>query len=221
MEAFICNKCFTSVNRGKKPFCLTQCGHIYCNGCIQQAEKQCPQCQQLDVFSVELQQPSLSRVENFFAPLSESLDSLTKICGFQNNQIKIMLQRFNEIDRKYDMLKSHYFNLSQSVKPLKDKYLKLKVEHMEMQKKLAAMEMRNRTLNAGDLSTPMNPSINRNQARNIPSSGISSYGPNLSSQSFSLGKEHQMLDGFRIPHSVQSMSSRGTSDTNSAYTFRR
>lgn len=139
------------------------------------------------------------------------------------------------------MLKSHYYNLSQSVKPLRDKYLKLKVEHMEAQKKLAAMGARNRNLNAGDMSTPINPNVNRNQARyreketsvdgtgdnemlsirrNIPSSGISSYGPNLSSQAFSIGKEHQMLDGFRIPHSVQSMSSRGTSDTNSAYTFR-
>lgn len=68
-------------------------------------------------------------------------------------------------DRKYDMLKSHYYNLSQSVKPLRDKYLKLKVEHMEAQKKLAAMGARNRNLNAGDMSTPINPNVNRSQAR--------------------------------------------------------
>ncbi|OAD53190.1 hypothetical protein WN48_10608, partial [Eufriesea mexicana] len=97
MDMYICNKCSSTTYRGKKPFCLTQCGHIYCQGCIQQAEKQCPQCQQMDIFSIELQQPSLSRVENFFAPLNESLESLHKICGFQNNQMEILIQRFHEI----------------------------------------------------------------------------------------------------------------------------
>lgn len=36
MDPFICNKCFSTTYRGKKPFCLTQCGHVYCHGCIQQ-----------------------------------------------------------------------------------------------------------------------------------------------------------------------------------------
>ncbi|KOX68939.1 hypothetical protein WN51_06859 [Melipona quadrifasciata] len=109
MELFICNNCFTTPHRGKKPFCLTQCGHVYCNGCIRQGnnkqhkmidiapEKQCPQCRQIDIFSVELQQPSLSKVENFFVPLNESLELLQKTSGFQNNQMKITIERFHEI----------------------------------------------------------------------------------------------------------------------------
>ncbi|XP_076231316.1 uncharacterized protein LOC143177328 [Calliopsis andreniformis] len=166
MDMFVCNKCFATIHRGKKPFCLTQCGHIYCNGCIPQAEKQCPQCQRVDIFSVELQQPSLSKVENFFAPINESLESLCKVYGFQNNQIKIMIQRFHEIDKKYELLKSHYCNLNQNMKVLKDKYVKLKMEYTKQREKLISMETHNKTLNSlSDISTPIDCNIKRSKPR--------------------------------------------------------
>lgn len=79
------------------------------------AEKQCPQCQQMDIFSVELQQPSLSRVENFFAPLNESLETLHKICGFQNNQMNIVIQRFHEIVRFFYNLQLKYIRLKKII----------------------------------------------------------------------------------------------------------
>ncbi|XP_034187883.1 uncharacterized protein LOC117607833 [Osmia lignaria lignaria] len=224
MDTFICNKCFATPYRGKKPFCLTQCGHIYCHGCIQQAEKQCPQCQQPDIFSVELQQPSLAKVENFFAPLNESLESLHKICGFQNNQVKIMIQRFYEIDKKYEKLKTHYYNLTHNIKMLRDKYIKLKTENTEQKKKLMTFEVNNRTLNSLSDSTPLSVENQRNaNRRQAPNSYFSSCGTNISSQSFNAGRGHTILEGFRIPYplSVKSVGSRGTSDSNSTYTFRR
>ncbi|CAK9811665.1 hypothetical protein ANTPLA_LOCUS7115 [Anthophora plagiata] len=221
---FICNKCFATAPRGKKPFCLTQCGHIYCHGCIQQAEKQCPQCQQMDIFSVELQQPSLSRVENFFAPLSESLESLHKICGFQNNQMKILTQRFHEIDKKYETLKSHYYNLTQNMKLIREKYMKLKMENAEQRKKLMSYEMQNRTLHSlNHISTPINSANQRSaKIRNGSNSYFSSCGTGISNQSFNVEKGRPILTGFRIPHpqSIRSAGSRATSDTNSNYTFR-
>ncbi|XP_071872017.1 probable E3 SUMO-protein ligase RNF212 [Bombus fervidus] len=220
MDMFICNKCFATPHRGKKPFCLTQCGHIYCNGCIQQAEKQCPQCQQIDIFSVELQQPSLSKVENFFAPLNESLESLHKICGFQNNQMKIMIQRFHEIDKKYETLKSHYYSLTQNMKMMRDKYIKLKMENTEQKKKLMSFEMQNRTLNSlSDVSTPIKSGNNRSSKMRPASNSYFSCGANMSSQSFDVRKGNAMFEGFRIPypHIVRSVGSRGTSDTNSTY----
>ncbi|XP_043251144.1 RING finger protein narya [Colletes gigas] len=222
MDLFICNKCSITTQRGKKPFCLTQCGHIYCNGCIQQAEKQCPQCQQMGVYSVELQQPSLARVENFFAPVTESLESLNKICGFQNNQTKLVIQRFYEIDKKYEMLKSHYYNLSQSMKILRDKYMKLKVENVDQRKKLMSIEIQNRTLNSmSSTSTPFNPTNRRNKGRNTGNSYLLSCGTNMSSQSYNTGKGNTILEGFRIPNpqSVKLIAPNGDSNTRSTYTF--
>ncbi|XP_076299734.1 uncharacterized protein LOC143218447 [Lasioglossum baleicum] len=161
MESYICNKCYATVNSGKQPFSLTQCGHIYCQQCIQAAEKQCPQCQKVDSFSVELQEPSLSRVQNFFTPIKEGLELLNTIFGFQDYQMKIVMQRFLELDKKYKSLKAHYYTLSQSTKYFKDKYNKAKMENVELRKKLMSTEMRNTTMNSmSDTSTPVN-SINR------------------------------------------------------------
>ncbi|XP_031830708.1 uncharacterized protein LOC116426206 [Nomia melanderi] len=216
MNGFICNKCFATAYRGKKPFCLTQCGHIYCQGCIQQASKQCPQCQKVDNFSVELQQPSLSQVENFFVPLKESLESFYTIYGFQNNQMKIIVQRFLEIDKKYELLKSHYYNLSQNMKLFREKYNKLKLMNIELQKKLMSYEIHNRTLNSSNVfSTPINSLNKKSKTRHTASSYILSCGTNMTSTCV-------MLDGFRIPdsQSAKLYHSREISDTNASYTFR-
>ncbi|CAL7938957.1 unnamed protein product [Xylocopa violacea] len=222
MDIFICNKCFATLNRGQKPFYLTQCGHIYCYGCVQQAKKQCPQCQQVDIFALELQEPTISKVENFFTPLTESLETLNKVCGFQNSQMQITMQRFHEIDKKYEALKSHYYNLTQHMKVIRDKYTKLKMENSEQKKKL--IELQSRSINSlSDASTPIK-SVNQRipKIRNLTNSSRLSYGTNILDHSFSVGRGRGMLEGFRIPkpHSIRLMRSRETSDTNSTYTFR-
>lgn len=34
MNTYICNKCYSTKNRRKKPFRITQCGHIFCDNCL-------------------------------------------------------------------------------------------------------------------------------------------------------------------------------------------
>ncbi|XP_033340103.1 uncharacterized protein LOC117228447 [Megalopta genalis] len=214
MDTYICNKCYATVHRGRQPFCLTQCGHIYCQACIQRAEKHCPQCQQVDIFSVELQQPSLSRVQNLFVPINESLESLNTIFGFQYNQMKIVIQRFLEMDKKYESLKTHYYNVTQSIQFCKDKYNKLKMENIELRKKLMSSEVRNRTLDSfNKTSTPMN-SLNRTfKTRHTAST--STGRTNLSST-------YKMFNNLHIPNfqSVRSYNSHGTTNTNSRHTYK-
>ncbi|XP_076761423.1 uncharacterized protein LOC143429630 [Xylocopa sonorina] len=222
MDVYICNKCFATLNRGQKPFCLTQCGHIYCYGCVQQAKKQCPQCQQVDVFALELQEPTISKVKNFFTPLTELLEMLSKVFGFQNSQMQITIQRFHEIDKKYETLKSHYYNLTQHMKVMRDKYVKLKMENSEQKKKL--IELQSRSIHSlHDTSTPIKP-VNQRIAkmRDLTNSSFPSCETNTLTHSFNMGKGRGMLEGFRIPypHSMRSAGSRATSDTNSTYTFR-
>ncbi|XP_076175317.1 uncharacterized protein LOC143150740 [Ptiloglossa arizonensis] len=221
MDMFICNKCFTTTQRGKKPFYLTQCGHVYCNGCIQLADRQCPECQQVGVYSVKLQPPSLSKVEHFFVPLTESLETLKKIYGFQNNQVKLMIQRFYEIDKKYEVLKLHYYNLTQNMKVLKDKYMKLKMENADLRKKLTSVEIHNKTLHSNNITTPRNSTNTRNNGRNTKKLYLTSSGTNVSSKSFNVENESIMSEGFRIP-SLQSLKlsgPSGASNTRSTYTF--
>ncbi|XP_078051443.1 uncharacterized protein LOC144477591 [Augochlora pura] len=159
MDTYICNKCYATAHRGRQPFCLTQCGHIYCQECIQPAKKHCPQCQQVDLFFVELQQPTLSKVQHFFVPIKKLLEFLNTVFGFQYNQMKIVIQRFLEMDKKYEYLKLHYYNLMQRVKFCKDEHNKLKMENIELRKKLISLKEHNRTLdNFTGTSTPVNSS---------------------------------------------------------------
>ncbi|XP_076231274.1 uncharacterized protein LOC143177292 [Calliopsis andreniformis] len=218
MDMFICNRCFATVSRGKKPFCLTQCGHVYCKGCIPQAEKQCPQCQQMDIFSVQLQQPSLAKVENFFIPLNESLELLHKVYGFQSNQMKIVMHRFHDIDKKYETLKSHCYNLTRNLKVLQDKYVKLQMDYTQLQEKLMSMKMHSSSLNSlSNISTPIN-STNKRISRNMSNSCFTSSGVGMSCEFSNTEKERKILRGLHIPPSVSSNGFRGTS--NATYTFK-
>ncbi|XP_078040527.1 uncharacterized protein LOC144471854 isoform X2 [Augochlora pura] len=201
--------------RGRQPFSLTQCGHIYCQNCIQPAERHCPQCQQADIFSVELQQPSLSRVQNFFVPVKELLESLNTIYGFQHNQMKIVIQRFLEMDKKYESLKAHYYNLSRSTKFYKDKCEKLKMEKAELSKKLMSFEMRDRTTdNLSETTASVNSSNRKFMTRST--AGTSTGRTNLSSV-------HSMFNNLHIPNfsTVKSRKSCGKIDANFTFTAKR
>lgn len=64
-------------------------------------------------------------------------------------------------DKKYDNLKSSYFNLTKYTKELKDKYIKLKEERAKDPKK-QIYGMHNSTLHSlSDASTPTNSDIHR------------------------------------------------------------
>lgn len=69
-------------------------------------------------------------------------------------------------DKKYELLKSHYYNLSQNMKLFRDKYNKLKLMNIELQKKLMSYEIHNRTLNSSSaISTPINSLIKKPKTR--------------------------------------------------------
>ncbi|XP_053986320.1 RING finger protein 212B-like [Hylaeus volcanicus] len=211
VNMFICNTCFITFERIQKPFCLTQCGHIFCQRCIVQAEKQCPRCHQINVGFMELQESSLTGVENLFSPVAESLRSLANTCEFQTNQEKITLQRFHDIDKKYEMLKTCCCNMNQAIKALKDKYIKLKMDTAEKRKELMSIEMHNRVLNSSNhVSTPNNVINERSSGRNTKSFHLSSRGTNTSRQSYNIGTGEKKLGGFHIanPQSIQFTSPR-------------
>ncbi|KOX68940.1 hypothetical protein WN51_06860 [Melipona quadrifasciata] len=122
------------------------------------------------------------------------------------------------------MLKSHYYNLMQNMKAIKDKYIKLKMENIEQKKKLMSFEIQNsrlKTLNSfSDISTPK--SNNQRSLRTRPTSNsyVSSCGTNLSNKSFDTTKGKAMLESFRIPfdpRTIRSVDSRGTLNANSTY----
>jgi len=128
INTLICNKCFTPIYRGKRPFHITQCGHISCQTCLQQGklsekfrvtiyfstvlftldsrftvEKQCPQCQRVGSMSLALEEPLSPKLSPFFQPISETLEMLLKIDMFRTNQMKIIMQRFYELVRKINL----------------------------------------------------------------------------------------------------------------------
>nr|XP_033333526.1 probable E3 SUMO-protein ligase RNF212 [Megalopta genalis] len=203
MDTYICNKCYATTHRGRQPFCLTQCGHIYCQECIRSAEKHCPQCQQVDIFSVELQQPSLSSVQKFFVPINESLESLNTNFHFQYNQIKIVIQRFLEMDKKYELLKACCYNLTKSIKFCQNKCNKLQMENIELLKKAMSLEVHDR---------PVNSSNRRLKTRHIAST--STGGTKLPST-------YKMFNDLRIANyqSVKSCNPHGTTNIDLTRTF--
>ncbi|XP_053973638.1 RING finger protein narya isoform X2 [Hylaeus volcanicus] len=177
MDKFICNKCFATIARGKQPFVLTQCGHIFCDVCKQAVDKQCPQCKQVGVYFVELQQPSLAKIENYFTPITKSLESLNQICTFQNHQTDLAIQRFHDI-------------------LLEEKYAQLKIENAEYKKKLMSIEMRNKMVYSSSSVSSL--TDKRNNRRPMAHSYLFSHGIKLSTESLNERRE-DMTGGFHAP----------------------
>ncbi|XP_054000684.1 RING finger protein 212B isoform X1 [Hylaeus anthracinus] len=196
MDKFICNKCFATIARGKQPFVLTQCGHIFCDVCKQAVDKQCPQCKQVGVYFVELQQPSLAKIENYFTPITKSLESLNQICTFQNHQTDLAIQRFHDIDKKYQKLKTYYQNLSMHMKLLEEKYAQLKIENAEYKKKLMSIEMRNKMVYSSSNVSSL--TDQRNNRRPMAHSYLFSHGIKLSTESLNERRE-DITGGFGAP----------------------
>ncbi|XP_024891325.1 RING finger protein 212B-like, partial [Temnothorax curvispinosus] len=97
MNWITCNKCFAPLYRGKRPYVITQCGHISCQNCLQQVEQpQCPQCQR-GTMSLALEEPLKPRLIPYFQPLGEILEMQSKVNMFWNNQMKILMHHFTEL----------------------------------------------------------------------------------------------------------------------------
>ncbi|XP_028047371.1 RING finger protein narya isoform X2 [Monomorium pharaonis] len=206
MNALICNKCFSPIYRGKRPYHITQCGHVFCQGCLQQVEKQCSQCQRVGSISLPLQEPLIPKLISYFQPFIETLETLMKVDSFRSNQLKITMQRFYELDKKYEVLKTHYWQERRNNKMLMEKHMILKNEKDKLEKKLLFSEQRRETSRSSFrmMETPPDSGISMNHASSTGYSVNSSMEylktPNITPiRSVDSRREHRSADGFRIP----------------------
>ncbi|XP_077254866.1 uncharacterized protein LOC143893407 isoform X2 [Temnothorax americanus] len=128
----ICNKCFAPLYRGKRPYHVTQCGHISCQNCLRQVEQQCPQCQH-GTMALALEEPLMPRLIPYFQPLAEIVEmQLMKVDTFRSNQMKILMHRFIELaladkytsvtNEKNKLEKKLMFYQTHKVTPLQSAY---------------------------------------------------------------------------------------------------
>ncbi|XP_029680783.1 uncharacterized protein LOC115246226 [Formica exsecta] len=139
MDTLICNKCFIPIYRGKLPYNITQCGHIFCQDCLQQVKKQCFQCKYTDPAYLLLEEPLMPKRISLFTSFSEVLEILLNKEIFESNQLKITMERFHNLDNKYEMLKKHYLLVRRNMKILLEKYTDLKAEKEKVNKELQQM----------------------------------------------------------------------------------
>ncbi|XP_012543200.1 uncharacterized protein LOC105840726 [Monomorium pharaonis] len=207
MDALICNKCSAPIYRGKRPYHITQCGHVFCQGCLQQVEDhQCPRCQRVGNISLPLEEPLIPKLISYFQPLVETLETLMKVDSFRSNQLKITMQRFYELDKKYEQLKTHYWQERRNNKTLMENHVILKNEKNKLEKKLLFFEQRRETSRSSFrmMETPLDSGISMNQASSAGHSINSSMEylkiPNITPiRSVNSRKEHRSADGFCIP----------------------
>ncbi|XP_016843906.1 RING finger protein 212B-like [Nasonia vitripennis] len=130
-----CNSCWSKIEQ-KEPtnFYITQCGHVYCGRCIVQAEKRCFQCGDINVISLPVREPLSPQIAHYFSDVDVLRDKAEQADIFQKNQIKLYLQRAHEVENKYQALKQEYMANADHMKKLHEKYNKLKMITLMMQK---------------------------------------------------------------------------------------
>ncbi|GAB1868158.1 RING-type domain-containing protein [Camponotus japonicus] len=139
MDTIICNKCFVSIYKGKPPYNITQCGHIYCQDCLQHVKKQCFQCKYISPAYLLLEKPLMPKKISVLTPFTEILEILLNMEISQSNQLTITMERFRILDDKYEMTKRYYFLLRRNMKILLDKCMYLKTEKKKLDEELLQM----------------------------------------------------------------------------------
>ncbi|XP_071559575.1 uncharacterized protein [Temnothorax nylanderi] len=207
MNWMICNKCFAPLYRGKRPYHITQCGHISCQNCLRQVEQQCPQCQH-GTMTLALEEPLMPRLIPYFQPLAEILEMQLKVDTFRSNQMKIFMHRFIELDKKYELLKTRYWLIQRNIKALTDKIMSVKNEKDKLEKKLMAYQMHRitprsayrgvETPSDSGISVPTSQSGYSMESWDRPKSMTPMNITPMGSIDLNR-KEYRTADGFRIP----------------------
>ncbi|XP_072744578.1 uncharacterized protein [Anoplolepis gracilipes] len=219
MDSFICNKCFVPMRRGRQPYYITQCSHIFCQNCIQQVEERCPQCEYISPAYLSLEEPVMSKTIAYFAPITEIWDLLLKADALRSNQLQITMQRFREIEEKYEKLKKQFNIDLHNFKIVKEECMNLKQEKEKVCKKIQQIQntrsMQNNSRSTSHMMTDFYPVSAR-------SSDQRSASGSMDFLNFSNVTPQTDADGFRIPiNNPRSANSIFTSDTGSNYSFRK
>ncbi|XP_011883312.1 PREDICTED: RING finger protein 212B isoform X2 [Vollenhovia emeryi] len=201
MNSIICNQCFTPTYRGQHPYHITQCGHISCQNCLRQVQNRCPQCERAGIVSIALEEPLSPKLMPYFQPSAELLETMLKVDTFNSTQLNITLQRFYDLDKKYEILKARYWMQIQNMKTLLQKYNMLKAT-LEKQKKILLMVKRGspRSVRVTTEQTPSDSGIS------VPASSskfsLNSSRPGKSSIITPMPEmrgQYRTADGFCIP----------------------
>ncbi|CAD1473624.1 unnamed protein product [Heterotrigona itama] len=246
MELFVCNNCFATPHRGKKPFCLTQCGHIYCNGCIRQGNNKHRQTLLAPLLVSETHtdtretMPAMSTDRYLFRGIATTLAvqsrkflrSVERIVGIVTKDIWFSKQS----DKNYAR------TLSRNLRNVEVPLLQSDAEHESNQGQVPQAENgEHRTKEETDVfrdstfeiqgfklfqryvhAKVQQPENFQNEVHKPTSNSyVSSRGTNVSSsKSFNATKGKATLDSFRIPfdpRAMRSIDSRATSTANSTY----
>ncbi|KAK0083340.1 hypothetical protein PV325_008942 [Microctonus aethiopoides] len=131
MNFLRCNKCYEPLKSSNPPFSLTQCGHIFCHKCLS-SDKQCFECK-TQVESLPLTQPLPDGVASLFIPAPELLDQFLFTYKFQHAEMMITMRRFEEIEKKYNGMKTAYWKLRKHYDDLTKAYKRLQESPLQCQ----------------------------------------------------------------------------------------
>ncbi|KAI4491453.1 hypothetical protein M0804_002845 [Polistes exclamans] len=209
MEQYICNKCYCN-NVKNDHFRLTQCGHIFCHNCIRKVKENCPECKSTKIVTVPLTKSLTPEISRFFTPLGDILTTLKPIITFQSEQTNIILQCFNQLDNKYEILKNRYVNAVRNEKQISYEYCKLKKTLESLNKQLLYVQMHNNNSKA----IAATPSLTNDKYANAQYTTMQMYDTSMSGLGSSIKNKQFKRNVFMLQKSTNN-SSISISDKNS------
>jgi len=155
-----CNNCVRGIEDRKLAFHFTNCGHIYCQRCVQKnTSEKCSVCGVPGVRTMVLSSNLPPNVVNMFTNALKLPQKVYRAMEFQENQIKRTLHIFRG---KADRATKKVRQLMESVKSLKDQNHQLSIETRNTETRMIQCQdrMKHRSPSALNYQGP---------SRNLPS----------------------------------------------------
>ncbi|XP_066590091.1 RING finger protein 212B-like [Prorops nasuta] len=219
MNFFVCNNCFSPPNRGKNPYFVTECGHIYCSDCISKMVKSCVICRSENPASLPIKDPLIPKIADYFAPVEERLKSEIKTLNFQKAQMRILIKRFGNLDNKYEKIKQKYWLAHRKVQELSVENAELKRVIQNQKHKGLFNELKNSGANfKNDKSERHKREVITPNSERIFLKAPSAYSSTLVTpmQQYTLRDVVTSDSMFRVPHAPPRRSGTTVSTTRSS-----
>ncbi|KAL7292456.1 RING finger protein 212B-like [Trichogramma pretiosum] len=203
MDWVRCNACWTKAESKKLAFFLTQCGHVYCEKCVQKAQERCFQCGTTNTVSLSLAEPMNPQIMHYFARPSDLLEKVIQAEQFQDSQKALYLQRAEAQANKYESMKEAYWTSVENLKKVYQKYTKLKVVFNAQQKEMRKVFVdpaASHSMNPQYQKTPVQHPRSQHQQNFLNSSVNYSQNPHA---------KQMNNEGFRVPTSTRVPRSAG------------